>query len=315
MKRKDPIKEVTVEPSKKPEKRTRGKGPEFLRFVRPLLTVLRESGGVASASEATEDVIGLCKVTDAELGQTNKNGGSRIKNQIAWARFYLVKAGLVENHGWGKWSLTERGSAVDLKALDVLEMFRSVQREFREDVAGGTEGDAAVARASAIQDDPESADPHRTRLLAILKSLPPKGFERICQRLLRESGFQNVTVTGKSGDGGIDGVGVLRVNDFVTFLVLFQCKRYSASVGSAAVREFRGSLQGKADMGIILTTGSFTRDAQAEARRDGVRPIELVDGEALLDLFEKFQLGLKQRVAYDVDGQFFEAFRSPEKNQ
>jgi restriction system protein len=69
--------------------------------------------------------------------------------------------------------------------------------------------------------------------------LKPDAFERLAQRILREAGFTKVQVTGKSGDGGIDGIGILRVN-LVSFVVLFQCKRYKNSVGSGSVRDFRG---------------------------------------------------------------------------
>jgi restriction system protein len=150
---------------------------------------------------------------------------------------------------------------------------------------------------------------HRTIVLKKLMSLPADGFERLCQRLLRESGFESVTVTGKSGDGGLDGNGVLQVNPFVSFKVLFQCKRYSGSVTPSQVRDFRGAMMGRADKGIILTTGTFTSEAKKEAVRDGVPPIELVDGEKLLDMFETLELGLKPKKAYDIDEKFFDDFR------
>ncbi len=138
---------------------------------------------------------------------------------------------------------------------------------------------------------------------------PPAGFERLCQRLLRESGFEQVIVSGRSGDGGIDGQGILQVNPFVSFKVLFQCKRYTGSVSSPQVRDFRGAMMGRADKGIILTTGTFTTDAQKEAVRDGVPPIELVHGEKLLDMFENLELGLTPRKTYDVDLHFFQEFQ------
>jgi restriction system protein len=127
----------------------------------------------------------------------------------------------------------------------------------------------------------------------VLRALQPAGFEQLCQRLLRESGFKQVTVTGRSGDGGVDGHGVVEVNPFVTFRVLFQCKRYAGTVSPTQVRDFRGAMAGRADKGIILTTGTFTPDARREAERDGVPPIELVDGDKLLDLFESLELGLQ----------------------
>jgi restriction system protein len=145
--------------------------------------------------------------------------------------------------------------------------------------------------------------------LEIIKELSPAGFERLCQRLLRESGFTQVSVTGRSGDGGIDGIGILEVNPFVSFRVLFQCKKYSGSVGASHVRDFRGSMLGRADKGIIITTGSFTQDAQKEALRDGAPPLELVHGEKLLDMFENLELGLIPRKSYDVDESFFSSFK------
>jgi restriction system protein len=129
-------------------------------------------------------------------------------------------------------------------------------------------------------------------LLQKLKSMPPDAFERLAQRLLRESGFVRVEVTGKSGDGGIDGNGVLRMN-LISFQVLFQCKRYAGSVGAGTVRDFRGAMQGRADKGLIITTGTFTPDARREATRDGAPAIDLIDGEALVSLLKSFKLGLK----------------------
>jgi len=142
----------------------------------------------------------------------------------------------------------------------------------------------------------------------VIKSLPASGFERLCQRLLRESGFQQVVVTGRSGDGGIDGIGILQVNPFVTFNVLFQCKRYEGSVTPSQIRDFRGAMMGRADKGIVITTGTFTLDAKREARRDGVPPIELVAGEDLVRLFENLELGLVPRRTFEINRKFFDEF-------
>jgi restriction system protein len=150
---------------------------------------------------------------------------------------------------------------------------------------------------------------HRTALLDLIKSLSPGGFERLSQRLLRESGFQHVSVTGKSGDGGIDGIGTLQVNPFVSFNVLFQCKRYQGAVTPSHVRDFRGAMMGRADKGLIITTGTFTLEAKKESRRDGVPPIELVDGDNLVDIFERLELGLIPMRTYEIDKKFFEDYK------
>jgi len=158
-------------------------------------------------------------------------------------------------------------------------------------------------------DSVDSNSDYKTDLISTLQALPPEGFERICQRLLRESGFQQVAVTGKSGDGGIDGHGILQINPLVSFKVLFQCKRYQGAVAVSAVRDFRGALQGRAEKGIILTTGTFTTDAKKEAIRDGATPIELVDGEKLVEMFEELSLGLRPKKDYELIGSFFDEFR------
>lgn len=146
---------------------------------------------------------------------------------------------------------------------------------------------------------------HKFLLLELLKKVTPEGFERICARLLRESGFEKVTVTGGPKDEGIDGLGILQVNPFVSFKVLFQCKRYKGSVSRAQVGDFRNAMLGRADKGIIMTTGTFTADARREADRDGAPPVELVDGEKLVEMFERVNLGLNQRVVYELDHAFF----------
>ena len=137
------------------------------------------------------------------------------------------------------------------------------------------------------------------QLLSALLDIEPDAFERVSQRLLREAGFVKVEVRGKPGDGGIDGVGILRV-DLVTFQVYFQCKRWSGSVGSKEIRDFRGALQGRADKGLFITTSSFTKQASEEATRDGAIAIDLIDGERLCELLKKYELGVKTEVVEKI---------------
>lgn len=145
-------------------------------------------------------------------------------------------------------------------------------------------------------------------LLSVLQSLSPSGFERLCRELLREHGFENVVVTGGSHDGGIDGYGTLEMNPFVSFKVLFQAKRYKGSVSRAQVGDFRNAMIGRAEKGIILTTGTFTNEAIKEANRDGAPQIELVDGEKLIDMFERVELGLTPKTVYEIDYNYFKRF-------
>jgi restriction system protein len=277
----------------------RSKGPQFLRFPLPVLDVLRDLGGSGKPAEVTDAVIETLAIPEEEQQETTKNGNSRVKNQIAWARFYLAKGGFIDPSERGIWRLTKRGETAKLSSDDIYAMFKSVQGEMHIK-------DVEHEDAKAIIDDlQQEAD-----LLNVLRSLSAEGFERICQLLLRKSGFEKVEVTGRSGDGGIDGHGLMELNPFVSFKVLFQCKRYTdRPVSASHVRDFRGAMMGRADKGIILTTGQFTSDAQKEARRDGVPPIELVNGEKLVSMFEHLQLGVRPKTVFEIDRKFFDDYR------
>jgi restriction system protein len=241
------------------------------------------------------------------------NGRARFDNRVAWARFYLAKAGLIDASRRGVWSLTEKGRAIEtLTPAGAADLFKAVAVQFRS----GTSEEVTEVDAETDRDAPPEASAsvitgdHRQQIIELLRGLPPSGFERFCQRLLRESGFQHVTVTGKSNDGGIDGIGILQVNPLVSFKVLFQCKKYAGTVTPSQIRDFRGAMMGRADKGIMLTTGSFTSEAQREALRDGVPPIELVDGERLVGMLEALELGISRIKVYRIDPGFFHEFQS-----
>lgn len=295
--------------------------PEFARWINPLLVALKELGGSARPPEAVDLVARNEDVPDEVLNVILPSGLQRkFSNQVHWARFYLAHQGYIDRSKQGVWTLTDLGrTSSSLPLTEIAKIVETVQREARNtrvrrvnggaqavDVQRGAEDQSVTDEQSLAPDD--GVGDYRSKLLGILQALSPGGFERLSQRLLREAGFQQVVVTGKSGDGGIDGHGVLAINEFVTFRVLFQCKRYAGSVGAGHVRDFRGAMTGRADKGLILTTGTFTVDAQREAVRDGAPPLELVDGEKLVDLFSKFELGMKPVTSYEVVDAFFEDF-------
>ncbi len=282
------------------------KGPQFLRFCIPIVETLQELGGSGQPKEVTDSVLERLHISEREQAQTNKNGGSRVRNQVAWARFYLAKADLLDASRRGVWALTEKGRTIHLSPDTVAQLFKDVQGNppTKDETPHVT--DNAIGITPPMDSSGNSAS--KRTLLDVLKSLSPEGFERVSQRLLRESGFERVLVTGKSGDGGIDGHGILQVNPFVSFTVLFQCKRYAGTVSAPQVRDFRGAMMGRADKGIIITTGTFTTEATKEARRDGAPPIELVDGETLVQLFERLELGVRPKTIYEVDEAFFEEY-------
>ena len=228
-----------------------------------------------------------------------KGGMTELEYRLYWARTYLKRYGLIENSTRGVWSLTSKGHDVDnVDPQDVYRFVRSLivaekKKSDREDSQGNEDGLA--------KDAEEETAVWRENLLELLLELPFDAFERLCQRLLRESGFIEVEVTGKSGDGGIDGQGIIRLAGLISFPVMFQCKRYRGSVSASAVRDFRGAMQGRADKGVILTTGGFTRDAYKEATRDGAPPIDLIDGALLVDRLKELNLGVETRMVEEVE--------------
>jgi restriction system protein len=273
----------------------------------PVLDCLRAVGGSARPKEVTAWVQRELRVPPEITEQTIKSGANRFHNQVMWARQYLVWQGLIDDSKWGVWTLTPLGWKTHLDGDAAREIFLNrvkIYQEARKNIVKSV----AVPAVDA-QDQLPIEEVEGQTLLEVLRSLPPYGFELICERLLREHGFEDVSVTQKSRDGGIDGYGVLRLSPFVSLKVAFQAKRYKDVVGRAAVGEFRNALLGRAEKGVFITTGRFTLDAEAEATRDGVIPIELVDGESLVDLFERAELGVKPKQVYEVDHSFFDHFR------
>ena len=220
--------------------------------------------------------------------------------RLAWVRTYLKKLGALENSERGVWRLTSVGAEMsDAEISSIPKRVREQDRLCRAQRDPEENG----------LDSQEAIDVSwKDNLLEALLAMRPDAFERLCQRILRELGFTKVEVTGRTGDGGIDGTGVLRLN-LLSFHVLFQSKRYKGSVGSSVVRDFRGAMVGRADKGLILTTGTFTPDAKREATRDGAPAIDLVDGDALCELIKQLKIGLQVRLVEEVeiDTQLFQS--------
>jgi restriction system protein len=282
-------------------------GAQFVRYYGPLLDALRGLGGSGTPDEVVERIAEDLKLPDKVQNELLSSGESRYRNQVAWARFYLVREGLLDSSKRGVWSLTERGRSTTLTLEQAREIFLKWVKIFQEQRRAKASKPEPTEEVVAEGAGATSSD-YRSAVLEVLLKLPAPGFERLCQRLLREAGFTQVIVTGSSGDGGIDGYGTLSVNPLVSFKVLFQCKRYAKAVPPSHVRDFRGAMAGRADKGIIITTGTFTAEARREASRDGVPPIELIDGEKLVDMLEQLELGLRAVKTYEVDHVFFREF-------
>lgn len=256
--------------------------PSYDRLFNPLLQALRELGGSGSISELEGAVATILNLTEEEEAEIHGGNRTRLSYRLAWARTYLKRFGLLENSTRGVWALTAKGSSVE--SVDPAEVNRAVKALDHARETEVPDEDDAVSQ-------PGEPDWEETALETI-KSMSAGAFETLCQRLLRESGFIQVEVLGRSGDGGIDGRGVVKLGGILSFHVKFQCKRYKDTVSPSAVRDFRGAMVGRADKGLIISTGTFTREARAEAQRDGAPPLDLIDGDELVQKLKELRLGI-----------------------
>jgi len=277
--------------------------PTYDQLMWPTLKALKDLGGSGSNQEILDKIIELEGYPEEVQNFTPEGKTmSMLDYRCAWARSYLKKAGAINNSTRGVWVILDEGETLTEKDMkDIPSLTNKVYLEEKKNKHGGGEqnrradqkafdaGPAATSVPDLEEDD--ARELWYEALLETLGKIDPSAFERLCQRILRESGFTKVEVTGKVGDGGIDGKGILRVN-LISFHVYFQSKRWKGSVGSGEIRNFRGAITGRADKGLFITTGTFTADARKEAIRDGGMAIDLIDGHDLCDLIKKLKLGV-----------------------
>lgn len=272
--------------------------PSFKELMQPILDALVGLGGSASVAELDEKVIASLNLTEEasiKIYEPDGSGQPKIKTNLSWARSYLKKCGLIDNSQRAVWALS---STYDpLQSVDVDEIARTARscaEQRSETIFAGPNPVDESGLAESLPGD------WREQLRQTLLELSPGAFERLVMRLLRESGFVQVEVTGRSGDGGIDGKGIAKLQGILSFHVVFQCKRYKDSISSPAIRDFRGAMIGRADKGLFITTGAFTNEALKEATRAGAPPIDLVDGEDLALMLKQFRLGINVRMVEEV---------------
>ena len=272
--------------------------PTFDELLVPTVKALQELGGSGSIEEINSKVYLIAEISDEILQVPHGEEGavSEVDYRLAWSRTYLKKFGLLENSSRGIWVLSK--ADIDTTKLDSIEIARSVREQEKSKLPSKTPTDEIEHE---LTEEIDNTEEWKHQLLEVLYAITPAAFERLSQRLLRESGFFQVEVTGKVSDGGIDGKGIVRVSGLLSFHVIFQCKRYKGSVSPSQIRDFRGAMQGRADKGLFITTGTFTREAIKEATRDGAPPIDLIDGEMLCDKLKELRLGVETKLTETVD--------------
>jgi restriction system protein len=280
--------------------------PQYRDLFNHVIKALQDLGGSGTLDEINEraiDQLGLPSDIVEQMHDPETSNQTELEYRLAWARTYLKKYGVIDNSTRGVWALTSK--AEGLSQVDSREVVRAVQSM--------TATKRALKRTAIAEDRPEALEDDaendwRKKLFVLLtQHLSPDAFERLVQRLLRESGFMQVEVTGRTGDGGIDGKGIARIHGLMSFHVVFQAKKYQGVVTAGQIRDFRGAMVGRADKGLFITTGSFTKDAVREATRDGAPPIDLVDGDALADKLKEFGLGISVQMveAVSIDEKWF----------
>ena len=285
------------------------KSPTQIELIEPVFIALRSLGGSANISEIRDKVIEMLQLSDEIVDEPHKGSASQqteLEYQLAWARTRLKAFGAITNSQRGVWMITPKFSDNDtVSKTDVVEFIKSQRLASKN---------PAEAKALAEDDDPtndnveipEELEPWRTELAETLHSMDPYAFERLSMLLLRECGFSQVSVTKKSGDGGIDGTGKLRINGIFSFNVAFQCKRFVGSISAGDIRDFRGSLTTDIEKGVFITTGTFTKAAREEASNAGKQQIDLIDGEEFINKLIEYRLGVREKTIYEVDKSFFE---------
>ena len=293
--------------------------PQYHELFNDVIHAMKRLGGSASLYELDEEVIKNRNLSEDEIAQIHGDGKSEIQYRLAWTRTYLKIYGILENTVRKIWVLTTLGKNTEnVDPQVVIRYVRSLRKLPKSDntesleIVIPTANESIITRHSNELDNdlPSLIEPEqlvneielnwREELLQLLYAIQPDGFERLCQRILRESGFVEVTVTGRSGDGGIDGVGIIRMGGLLNFPVIFQCKRYKGSVGSPDIRNFRGAMAGRTDRGIFITTGTFSREAIKEAKRDGVPTVDLINGEQLTEKLKELRLGLEVKLVEEI---------------
>jgi len=254
-------------------------------LMNPVIKALKSLGGSGTNEEINNKVAEIAKIPSDQLEvlhNPEKGGMTEIEYRLMWTRTYLKTYGIIENSTRGVWSLTENGSV--LEKVDEKDVVRVVREQMKRN-----------KQEARDDDEPNHKVEWQEELLDVILEMSPSAFERLIQRILRESGFVQVEVTGQSGDGGIDGHGILRLGGLLSFHVIFQAKRWKGAVGAGQVRDFRGAMVGRADKGLLITTGAFTKDAIKEASRDGAPAIDLIDGDQLVEKLKQLSLGVETK--------------------
>ena len=295
--------------------------PSFADLIIPTLAALQRLGGSGTIEEINQMVVEVAKISEVQLQVMHGENDSRseVSYRLAWARSYLKGEEFIKNSSRGVWALTDAN--LDISQINPNEIVKKQREKLKNrssdptnesttlEVTDNTQLTVIPSSTNGIE-EPMAEEDWKSKLLNTILHISPAAFERFAQRLLRESGFTQVEIIVRPNDGGIDGKGIVKISGFLSFHVIFQCKRYKSVISAEQIRGFRGALQGRSDKGLFITTNAFTREAVKEATRDGAPPIDLIDGELLCEKLKELSLGVETKIIeveqVEIDGQWFE---------
>ena len=272
---------------------TKQQVPKYSILIEATYKALKLLGGSGKNDEINEKATSILGLSDdiLEIPHLNSSSLSEVNYRLAWARTLLKNYGAIVNSARSVWSISPSFSNINEVDGDLIEKKYHVKDK--------------KSKTEVPDELPEEIRPWRKKLYDVLIKMDPFAFEHLTQRVLRECGFTQVVVTKKTGDGGIDGTGRLKINGIFSFNIAFQCKRYQGVVSSSDIRDFRGSLTTNIEKGVFITTGSFSKAAIEEAASPGKQQIDLIDGEDFITKLAEFGIGVKEVKDYEVDEDFF----------
>jgi len=285
-----------------------GKVPNYDKFINPTLRALQTLGGSGRIDEIDSEAVKQLGLPESIIEIPHGNGSrSEVEYRLAWARTFLKKYGVIENSARGVWSIKpEHTDTIEVDVKKVMAAVREASKQSRlkkNEIIEENENDDSLFEFSVEEKT------WKDRLYEILVNMDAFAFERLSKLLLRECGFTQVNVTKKSGDGGIDGTGKLKINGVFSFNIAFQCKRYKETslIPASAIRDFRGSLTTDIEKGVFITTSKFSNAAKEEATNPGKQQIDLMDGDEFMNKLAEYAIGVKEVKDYEIDESYFSA--------
>ena len=295
--------------------------PTYDQLMLPLMKLLAEQTAPIKVSEVVELLEECSKLSNDELEQTLPSGKNIFKDRVAWAKTYLVKAGLVQQPKRAFCEISELGRSINLNGLnsitnDFLSQFDSFRDyKFSRSNKFETENSLIIDREININEyqkihTPEEIIENTTELLVsslksdllkLIKNNSPQFFEKLVVDLLVAMGYGGshqdaAQAIGKTNDGGIDGI--ISEDRLGLDKIYIQAKRWENTVGRPDIQQFKGALADQvAKKGVFITTSIFSKEAIESAKKSA---IVLIDGDKLTSLMIEFGLGVQIERSFHI---------------